>query len=484
MYVRELELTNVRQFEHRTFTFQPGFNLILGVNGAGKTTLLRSLLALLRHSQRGRPAAVLNDDDIRLHASELRVSAEIVMNGHNSAIRPTYRRQLGSRAIRRGIQDAPPILWYGSNEATCSSFVSRRIKRISRRTTRPSEPIESWLHAEEVPRMQFQTAEDGFGRSQEIRSFVLRILSMFSPNFTDFAWSFEPYDCSIHLGGGIPEVGRARQDLRTAIMRFLRENKNPLRDIDRPSVRINADGFISDEPRGKQVIPKFLELLDRFGDGRAIVESLDRWTAEIRLTPGIRILAGPRGSFLLSQLSDGEQRLFSLFADIARQLSLRTGRISDFTRTPAIVLIDEIDVHLHPKWQSMIVTALQELFPACQFIATTHSPFAVQGALEHQVQDLDRRIPDNFVDRGIEEISVKALDVKNPEVSPRYRKMLDAAKDYLLTLEKLGGHNPQNRALLLNKLAALKERYAHNPAYQAFLELRTDATLGSAPPDQ
>jgi predicted ATP-binding protein involved in virulence len=45
-----------------------------------------------------------------------------------------------------------------------------------------------------------------------------------------------------------------------------------------------------------------------------------------------------------------------------------------FTRTPGIVLIDEIDLHLHPQWQRRLPGALKEAFPAIQFIATTHSP--------------------------------------------------------------------------------------------------------------
>ena len=45
----------------------------------------------------------------------------------------------------------------------------------------------------------------------------------------------------------------------------------------------------------------------------------------------------------------------------------------------AVVLIDEIDLHLHPSWQRVILSSLEDVFPAVQFIATTHSPQVVQS---------------------------------------------------------------------------------------------------------
>lgn len=76
----------------------------------------------------------------------------------------------------------------------------------------------------------------------------------------------------------------------------------------------------------------------------------------------------------LHQFSDGQRVLFGLIGDIARRLLL----LNDVSDTPfggrGIVLIDEIELHLHPSWQQKIILILRESFPNIQFIVTTHSP--------------------------------------------------------------------------------------------------------------
>jgi len=88
----------------------------------------------------------------------------------------------------------------------------------------------------------------------------------------------------------------------------------------------------------------------------------------------------------VSQLSDGERGVLALVLDLARRLSQANPSLGDPLRDgEAIVLIDEIDLHLHPKWQSTIVEHLTGVFPRCQFIATTHSPQIVAAVEPEQV---------------------------------------------------------------------------------------------------
>lgn len=81
-----------------------------------------------------------------------------------------------------------------------------------------------------------------------------------------------------------------------------------------------------------------------------------------------------REIIFLHQFSDGQRVLFGLIGDIARRLLL----LNDVSDTPfdgrGIVLIDEIELHLHPSWQQKIILILRESFPNIQFIVTTHSP--------------------------------------------------------------------------------------------------------------
>lgn len=75
-------------------------------------------------------------------------------------------------------------------------------------------------------------------------------------------------------------------------------------------------------------------------------------------------------------LSDGQRVAISLVTDIARRMCLLNPHLGEAVtrQTPGVVLIDELDVHLHPKWQRLMTTGLQVAFPEVQFITTSHSP--------------------------------------------------------------------------------------------------------------
>ncbi len=113
-----------------------------------------------------------------------------------------------------------------------------------------------------------------------------------------------------------------------------------------------------------------------------------KWAIE-NVMPGyeeFRVTRNPRAfvlqkngrQFNFAALSDGEKCYFTLVADIARQLAMCN---PDNSRNPlsgyGIVLIDEVDLHLHPQWQAQVLPRLQATFPNIQFFVTTHSPFVI-----------------------------------------------------------------------------------------------------------
>ncbi len=83
----------------------------------------------------------------------------------------------------------------------------------------------------------------------------------------------------------------------------------------------------------------------------------------------------------LDYLSDGEKNLIVLVGDIARRLALANSDLENPLEGHGIILIDEIELHLHPAWQRMVISRLLKTFPNCQFIVTTHSP-QVLGEVE------------------------------------------------------------------------------------------------------
>ena len=86
-----------------------------------------------------------------------------------------------------------------------------------------------------------------------------------------------------------------------------------------------------------------------------------------------------------SQLSQGEKCYRSLVCDIARRLAIANPGLNNPLEGEGIVLVDEIDLHLHPKWQSETVPKLMEVFPNCQFFLSTHSAIVLSDIKKSQI---------------------------------------------------------------------------------------------------
>jgi predicted ATP-binding protein involved in virulence len=94
----------------------------------------------------------------------------------------------------------------------------------------------------------------------------------------------------------------------------------------------------------------------------------------VRRNP-LRMEVNKQGQTLtVSQLSGGEKCLMAMIGDLARRLAIANPALGDPLQGEGVVLIDELDLHLHPQWQRMLIPRLMEVFPRCQFIASTHSP--------------------------------------------------------------------------------------------------------------
>lgn len=82
----------------------------------------------------------------------------------------------------------------------------------------------------------------------------------------------------------------------------------------------------------------------------------------------------------VSQMSDGEKCTMALFGDLARRLTLANPNKVNPLMGKGVVLIDEIELHMHPSWQRKVLRKLKDTFPNIQFIITTHSPIVLSEA--------------------------------------------------------------------------------------------------------
>ena len=137
--------------------------------------------------------------------------------------------------------------------------------------------------------------------------------------------------------------------------------------------------------------------------------------------------------------------------------------------TPGIVVIDEIDLSLHPTWQRKIIGILKELFPKIQFICATHSPFIIQSLEKGELITLDHQPLDSkYSGESIEDIAEDVMGVKMAQYSEKKRKMYKAAQNYLKALER--AESQEDLDALRNEMDRLEAMYSENPAYLALIE--------------
>ena len=185
--------------------------------------------------------------------------------------------------------------------------------------------------------------------------------------------------------------------------------------------------------------------------------------------------------FPLRLLSDGQRVMAATAADIAMRCSQLNSHLNEEARleTPGVVLIDELDLHLHPRWQRRIVQDLSDTFPRLQFVATSHSPFIVQSMSRGGVINLDRNPdePESLDEQSIEDIAEDIMGVDQPQRSRRFRDMVAAAGKYYSVIEQAPEkENSEDVRALRDQLDRLEEPFADNPAYVAFLRLQRTAS--------
>jgi predicted ATPase len=226
--------------------------------------------------------------------------------------------------------------------------------------------------------------------------------------------------------------------------------------------------WTGDESQARSVVA-FGTALAAFLDGFSHPQVEDS-PLRLTLTKGTQRLS-------LDQLSDGERSLLAIVADLVRRLSLANPVIEDPLQGAGVVLIDEIELHLHPTWQRTVVEKLRTTFPNVQFIATTHSPFVIQSLRPGELINLD---PDEFgeyADKSIEDIAENVMGVDVPQKSERYRQMMAAAEAYFRLLR-----DPEAIAADVDaaeqRLNELVAPFSDDPAFQALLKLERETQRG------
>jgi len=338
MKLEALSLAHCGGFEQLDIAFEPDVTLIAGVNGVGKSTVLHALAVLLSRAMpeftpsRSAPQ-YFTDDDIHGDKGSLEVSARIRIDGQTI--------NAGVQRLRAADEKGDRFMLLRQTEA--ANGATDFAQALSARTL--TGELEAGL---KETRAALATLKSGAHPPLAVYFSPKRQLPG-QPRSLPEAKPFEP---SI-------AYGRALHDREVELREFMH-------------------WFRTQEKLGAASEPRRLKVLDAL---RTVVSDLVPEFSNLRIQeqPRLGFVVDKRGQpFYLHQLSDGERGLLALVFDLTRRLAIANpdsdNPIADGV---ALVLIDEIELHLHPKWQRDVLQRLRGIFKACQFVVTTHSPLVL-----------------------------------------------------------------------------------------------------------
>lgn len=334
MRIDKLQINNFRKFKELDLNFKPGVNILIGDNAAGKTSVLESLKILIGSYFYGINSKHVNSPSIHRTKDVQFLQDE---NGKFSRIYPTQVKAEGKVF----------------NEQVCWSRELRTAKGAS--TTAGLSDLKKIVSVHEND--------------------VLPIVAFYSTA----RFNVESRDSSPYKNDERYAAYKNALNANSSISAFVQWFENQDRISYQYKERTYALNVVSDAimnclPNCKRVFydAKLTDIL--IEDENNVV------------TP-------------FSLMSEGYRLITSLIGDLAYRCAILNSLLeADCLReTTGVVLIDEIETHLHPSWQQRVVNDLHRTFPKIQFIISTHSPIVLSGVQANVIRLSDNAVADDFI---------------------------------------------------------------------------------------
>jgi len=336
MYIESVIITNFKGIAELKVDFQTGFNLIKGKNGKGKTSILEAVAAGLGGYLAGIdgvPSKNIAKDEIRYTYS---------LNGDGSCDQiPNLPAEIQVQAMIGGKEYS----WKRRRKSIAaykSTQLSGSIAAIAEKMSVSKD--------QELPVLCYQSAGRAWLKKR---------------NKTE-DYPHKKYTRTAGYIGALTESSGVQLlknwCLKMELVAYQKKRK------------------VAEYEAVKRAVADFMRYMD---PGKTFEIFYDSQLEEIMYKDGESILP-------VHNLSAGYQSLIWMVFNIAYRMSvLNPDKKQNIAQTSGIVLIDEIDIHLHPKWQWRIIDALTAVFPNVQFIASTHAPILFASAKKIWVIDID-----------------------------------------------------------------------------------------------
>jgi len=330
MIVKQLRLTNVRVFREAEFNFQPGMNLLVGVNGVGKSTVL---------------------DVLRILFSQILYS-------------PVMPRLQGSK-------DKP--IKFKDSDISVNSI--------------NKEFLETNIVCK-IGQTKFEYPGNYYKKSYVAYTQEERQKKALANNGSISVDSMETLETEIQKQTLLAIFFSPHRSILNSTKLQLKDDMSPAHAKALEPRQLNLKQFIDWWQARKKLAEEGL------ASGQTTLNALEQAVTEFLGCSNLRVdekkktlLIEKSGVTLdVKQLSDGQRGVLALVLDLTKRLAEANPYLENPAKEgKAVVLIDELDLHLHPKWQRTIVDQLTRTFPNCQFIATTHSPQIISSVAPENV---------------------------------------------------------------------------------------------------
>jgi len=375
MLLKSVILQNYRCFDNLTIDLADRINLFLGDNGSGKSAILDAIAAGL-----GTIATYLPEvSGVSIKGDDLRL-----VDGVQEPF------------VRVALENNDDIIWDITRRRDKSKKTAAQVPR-----GRGKKQIAAYLDAQVI---------DPYNES---KAFALPFFAYYGVNraILDIPMRRRGFSKRTSRFEGLVGALNADSRFKSAFVWFY--NKE------------NEEARLQKEKRSFDITLKELDVVRR-----ALATMFpDLSDPHIQVRP-LRFMVKKDGRPLsLHQLSDGYKTMLGLILDLSSRMAMANPDLDNPLASEALVMIDEVDLHLHPRWQQRILGDLLKTFPNTQFFLTTHSPFIVESLNNHL-----KRHAVNF--RAIDDPEITKIEPLPPEKAHAF--LLKDARMYDIMDKELG----------------------------------------------
>ncbi|CCN34645.1 conserved hypothetical protein [Vibrio nigripulchritudo SO65] len=371
--LNSLKLINFKGFEHLDISFSQKGNttVLVGNNGSGKSTVLDAIQKTLTHLSSRLTTRSYNGEQID--------EIEIANGDDFSTIIPTFTINNVRFSLELS-QSRPLIEVKKKSKFSEINELGSILRQANSSTPNFSFPL---LASYTVERANDVTTKDIEESEEILNNHTWDKSKAYSKSLTGkadfklfFRWFKEQIEQENEDSSEIlalrAQIKSKQKELESPLLKALMSDENAsesaqalvnsyAKDLEILKTKLNAQADINSKSLDivRSAIYKFLP---DFSD------------LKLRRNPLDMTIKKDQEVLSVLQLSQGEKSLLALVADIARRLTLLNPGVENPLDGTGLVLIDEIDLHLHPQWQQNIVSRLEATFKNLQFIVTTHSP--------------------------------------------------------------------------------------------------------------